>query len=49
VSATKKTKREKSPALSLAKKVKKQKKTHNLKNPRTPLVFPSGSERKIWQ
>jgi len=34
-------------ALSLAKKAKK--KSHNLKYPRVPLVFPSGSERKIWQ
>jgi len=26
-----------------------KKKSHNFKYPRVPLVFPTGSERKIWQ
>jgi len=42
----KKTKREKARHYHLP---RKQKTSHNLKNPRIPLVFPSGSERKIWQ
>jgi len=42
----KKTEREKARHYHLP---RKQKKKSNLKYPRIPLVFPSGSERKIWQ
>jgi len=38
---------EKKPGIITCQESKK--KSHNLKYPRVPLVFPSGSERKIWQ